>query len=106
MLWEFAQFSFLPVAFGTDGMPAYLEADSFSRQEYSRILFLLWQKRIISIDYDIPLSNFDYGAYKEYERHGSMALTAYGQRVADQAEKQGIIKTDLFKKEGNHHEKN
>lgn len=91
MLWEFAQFSFLPVAFGTDGMPAYLEADSFSRQEYSRILFLLWQKRIISIDYDIPLSNFDYGAYKEYERHGSMALTAYGQRVVDQAEKQEIM---------------
>ena len=41
-------------------------------------------KGLIEVDYDIPLSNYDYHGFEGYPRHGSMALTHRGQQVLDQ----------------------
>ena len=46
-------------------------------------------KGLISIDYDQPLSGFDYAGYEAYPCRGSMALTAEGQRAIEILEIQG-----------------
>jgi hypothetical protein len=51
----------------------------------------LEKKGLVSIDYDAPLVGADMSAYKAYPVHGSIALTAGGQTVVEQLEKQGII---------------
>ena len=47
---------------------------------------LLAAKKLISVDLDVPLSNYDYGVYKLFPVHGSMALTQRGQQAIDQIE--------------------
>ena len=47
-------------------------------------------KGLLRLDYDIPLENFDYAAYRNYPLHGSMALTGHGQDILEQIEIQGI----------------
>ena len=47
-------------------------------------------KGLISLDYDIPLKNYDYAEYSAYPVHGSMALTARGQAALDAYEIQGV----------------
>jgi hypothetical protein len=91
MLGEFAQTPFLPVArkLGSE-TPVCREVERFPAQELGAILTGLEQKRLIRIDYDLPLSNFDYAAYSDQPIQGSMALTALGQEVLEQIEVQGI----------------
>lgn len=86
----FAQTPFLPAAAknGPDG-PVFLETELPLREARSALRGLS-KKGLIRIDYDIPLSNFDYQAYEEYPLHGSMALTARGQTVTELMEIQGI----------------
>ena len=91
LLLYFAQVPFLPVAKrrGSDE-PVYLEDGEKPAEEMARIITALQQKRLIRLDYDLPLSNFDYAAYEDCSAKGSMALTAMGQRVIEQLEIQGI----------------
>jgi hypothetical protein len=56
----------------------------------SQIITALQQKQLIRLDYDLPLSGFDYEVYGKYPAQGSMALTARGQQVIEQLEIQGI----------------
>ena len=84
LLDEFAQFSFLPVASNSDGKPVYIKDDSDDKSDYSEIIIALRNKRLISIDYDLPLSNYDYGNYTGCSDFGSMALTELGQDVVNQ----------------------
>lgn len=86
----FAQTPFLPAAAktGPDG-PVFLETGLPPRDARSALRGLA-KKGLIRIDYDIPLSNFDYQAYEGYPLRGSMALTARGQTVAELMEIQGI----------------
>ena len=87
-----AQIPFLPVARKAgDMIPVYLEDSDFPQEEYSLILQVLEKKGLVSIDYDAPLVGADMSAYKAYPVHGSIALTAGGQTVVEQLEKQGII---------------
>lgn len=80
---------FLPAAAAFDRKtPVYLE--DRDQTEYGAAILGLTAKGLIRLDYDIPLENFDYGAYRAYPLHGSMALTAWGQDVLDQIEIQGI----------------
>ena len=58
--------------------------------EYSAAITGLEIKRLIRLDYDLPLTNFDYGAYGQYPCQGSMALTARGQAVVELLEIQGV----------------
>ena len=53
------------------------------------LLLSLAAKGLIRLDFDIPLLNFDYRDYETFPRHGSMALTAQGQRVLELLEIQG-----------------
>jgi hypothetical protein len=87
----FAQLPFLPVARRWDREdPVYLEDGARPPEEMASIITALYQKQLIRLDYDLPLTNFAYEAYGDYPVHGSMALTARGQQVIEQLEIQGI----------------
>ena len=87
MLRTFGQIPFLPAARKADDMtPIYLEEPG---KDYSLILACLEKKGLIDIDYRMPLSGFDYTAYKGYPVRGSMALTARGQQILELLELQG-----------------
>ena len=87
LLGQFAQTPFLPVARRWDSeTPVYL-AD---QKEYGNAILLLQQKRLIRLDYDIPLLHFDYKGYEAYPCQGSMALTARGQEILELLEVHGL----------------
>lgn len=91
MLLSLGQFAFLPIARKADDMvPVYLEEDAYSAEEYSLILQVLEQKRLISLDYDKPLVNFSAEKYAAYPVKGSVALTERGQKVVQMLEIEGI----------------
>ena len=91
LLRHFGQTPFLPAASAYDmKIPVYLEDQTRSQEESSAAILGLAGKGLISLDYDIPLENFHYGAYEAYPLHGSMALTGRGQDVLEQIEIQGI----------------
>ena len=85
------QFAFLPIARRADDMiPVYLEDDRYPQETYSLILQVLEQKRLVSLDYDKPLANFDAAGYAAYPVKGSVALTERGQKVVEMLEISGI----------------
>lgn len=91
LLRRFAQIPFLPVARRWDAeTPVYLEEGADDAEAYSAAIAGLHQKRLIRLDYDLPLSNFDYADYGQYSCQGSMALTARGQAVVELLEIQGF----------------
>lgn len=91
-LQELGQFAFLPIARRADDMvPVYLEDDRYCQEEYSLILQVLEQKRLISLDYDKPLANFSGEKYTAYPVKGSVALTERGQNVVKMMEIEGIF---------------
>lgn len=92
MLLTLGQFAFLPIARKADDMvPVYLEDARYTREEYSLILQILEQKRLVSLDYDKPLRNFPGEKYAAYPVKGSVALTERGQKVVEMLEIEGIF---------------
>lgn len=92
LLQVLGQFAFLPIARKADDMiPVYLEDSLYTQEEYSLILQVLEQKRLVSLDYDQPLRNFDAARYAAYPVKGSAALTQRGQTVVKMLEIQGIL---------------
>jgi hypothetical protein len=90
-LQNLGQFAFLPIARRADDMlPVYLEEADRPVEEYSLILQVLEQKRLVSLDYDKPLANFDAARYAAYPVKGSVALTERGQKVVEMLEISGI----------------
>ena len=90
LLERFAQFAFLPVARKWDSeVPMYLEDGPEKAVRWGDLLTAMQFKGLISIDYDQPLSGFDYAGYEAYPCRGSMALTAEGQRAIEILEIQG-----------------
>ena len=82
-----ARFAFLPVAYAPRlDAPVCLELAGMTAQASAAALSSLRDKRLISVDYDLPLKNFDYRAYTDFERFGSIALTSLGQEDADETE--------------------
>ena len=80
-----SQYAFLPAAFApSPGGPICLEVEGMTLETAAAALSALQEKHLISVDYDLPLVNFDYSAYAAFERNGSIALTALGQQAADQ----------------------
>ncbi|WP_294855711.1 hypothetical protein [uncultured Oscillibacter sp.] len=90
LLQDLAQTPFLPIA-RREGAeePIYLEGARYTPAEYGQIITSLAQKRLVRLDYDLPLSNFDYTAYEGFPHKGSMALTAAGQHALELLEIQG-----------------
>lgn len=90
LLLRLGEVAFLPVARRYDGeTPVYLEETDYTASEYGEALTWLQLKGLVSLDYDRPLSNFDYAAYGEYPLRGSAALTAAGQEAVEVLELQG-----------------
>ena len=91
MLQSLAQYAFLPIARRADDMvPVYLEEDARPAEEYSLILQVLEQKKLVSLDYDKPLTNLDATSYRNYPVKGSAALTERGQIVVEMLDISGI----------------
>ena len=67
----------------------YLEDGAEKAVLWGDLLTAMQFKGLISIDYDQPLSGFDYAGYEAYPCRGSMALTAEGQRAIEILEIQG-----------------
>lgn len=86
-----AQSPFLPVARRADSeTPVCLEAGAATAETWAAAILGLHQKGLIELDYDIPLSNFDYQTYANYPCQGSMALTARGQTVVELLDVRGV----------------
>ena len=86
LLGRFAQIPFWPVARRADSeTPVCLEEDDMRPE----LLSALALKGLIRLDFDLPLRNFDYGAYADFPHRGSMALTAAGQNVMELLDIQG-----------------
>ena len=86
LLGKFAQIPFWPVARRADTeTPVCLEGDDMRPE----LLTALTLKGLIRLDFDMPLTGFDYGAYADYPHKGSMALTAAGQNVIELLDIQG-----------------
>lgn len=90
LLERLAQTPFLPVGKALGEYPIYREEQDRSPEEYGKAVLGLDLKGLVRLDYDLPLSGFDYGAYQDCPLRGSMALTARGQAVVEQIEIQGI----------------
>lgn len=91
MLIKLGQIPFWPVARKADDMtPIFLEDTDYAPEEYSLILQLLEKKGLIDLNYSKPLTGFSMEAYNGYPVHGSIALTARGQRVVELLEVQGV----------------
>lgn len=91
LLERFAQLAFLPIARRWDSEePMYLEDGADKAALNGDLLKALQFKGLISIDYDMPLSGFDYAAYEGFPCRGSMALTEAGQRAIELLEVQGM----------------
>ena len=86
-LLRFRSLPFLPFGAKEAGLdPVFIDCG----EKISDTLTWLMLKGLISLDYDIPLKNFDYAEYSAYPVHGSMALTAKGQAALDAYEIQGV----------------
>lgn len=92
VLRQLAEIPFLPIARHADSEdPVFLETQGTTNAENSQSLLWLQWKGLVSLDYDMPLSGFDYSAYDAYPVHGSIALTAAGQEVVEILEIQGAV---------------
>ena len=67
----------------------HIEKEEGPAELYSAAITGLQLKRLIRVDYDLPLLNFDYAAYGAYPCRGSMALTERGQAAVELLEIQG-----------------
>ncbi len=91
LLRRFAELPFLPVVRRWDSeTPVWLEEEGGDAAAFSAAITGLAQKRLIRLDYDMPLLHFDYAGYERYPCQGSMALTARGQAVLEVLAIQGI----------------
>lgn len=85
------QVAFLPVARKMgDETPVCLEEGSGDSSVTSAMLLCLEKKALISLDYGQPLKGASYAQYSAYPVHGSVALTARGQRVLELLDYQGL----------------
>ncbi len=80
VLLRLAETPFLPIARCPDWeSPAFREAPG----DDGVVLVILERKGLVSLDYDMPLTNYDYAAYADCTIFGSVALTARGQTAVD-----------------------
>ncbi len=80
------QRAFLPLG-ERDGKPVYI---SDTGEEFVSSPTALKLSGLVTLDLDIPLEGFDYGAYVGCTRRGSMALTARGQEALESLSIRGV----------------
>ena len=86
LLGKFAQIPFWPLARRADSETPVCLEEGGMRPE---LLSALASKGLIQLDFDVPLTGFDYAAYGDFPHKGSMALTAAGQSVIELLDVQG-----------------
>lgn len=89
LLKRFGQVAFLPVVKNCESGEVILP-DAEDTGSGGLAAYGLGQKGLISLDMDIPLSNYDYGKYSAGFHCGSAALTGGGQAALEQMDIQGI----------------
>ncbi len=90
VLRRFAAVPFLPLARrAEDGLPVCLELAG-DPERIAAVLRNLESKGLVSLDYRLPLSNFDYSEYAACPLRGSMALTAAGQDALEALDIRGV----------------
>ena len=77
--------AFLPLG-ERDGKPLFI---SDTGEEFVSSPTALKLSGLVTLDYDMPLTGFDYSAYSDCTRLGSMALTARGQAALEGLSVQG-----------------
>lgn len=88
LLQLFREEPFLPLARSAGGeTPVFIRDGG---EVVSDSLTWLMLKGLITLDYDIPLQDFDYAGYEKYPVRGSMALTRRGQEALDYIDIQGV----------------
>ena len=91
ILRELAVCPFLPVGLNSrTGEPVCREFPGLDEALVPLAVQALEKRGLIRIDYDIPLSGFDYAGYDGCFRRGGLALTARGQAVIESLAVQGI----------------
>ncbi len=86
----FAQIPFLPLARRPeDNVPVCLELP-IAADRVAPVLRNMESKGLISLDYHMPLINYDYTPYALWPVRGSIALTSAGQDALDSLEVQGV----------------
>lgn len=80
------QRAFLPLG-ERDGKPIYI---SDAGEEFVSSPTALKLSGLVTLDLDIPLKGFDYAAYSDCTRLGSMALTALGQEALESLSIRGV----------------
>lgn len=84
-----AETPFLPLARRADDeIPVCLELEG-EPDRVAAVLRNLESKGLVSLDYHLPLTGFDYSAYGPWPLRGSLALTAAGQDALDSLAVQG-----------------
>ena len=86
LLRHLGQIAFAPLALRLDGETPVALAEPHP----SDAILALSAKGLVSLDWDLPLTNFDYTQFPGYRTYGSMALTARGQQTLELLEIQGI----------------
>ena len=88
ILLRLSEIPFLPVGKNKETtLPVSYFCDMESGKMTDSILGLK-VKRLITVDYNKPISGYDYSEYKECSLKGSMAFTETGQKALDIIEKQ------------------
>lgn len=87
LLRTLGQLAFLPLTRRLDGETPVLLGGAEASGE---TILALARKGLVSLDYDMPLQNFDYSPYSGYPCRGSIALSARGQGVVELLEIQGV----------------
>lgn len=78
--------AFLPLG-ERDGKPLYV---SDTGEEYVSSPSALKMSGLVTLDFDMPLTGFDYASYAGCTRLGSMALTARGQEALESVSIRGV----------------
>ena len=84
ILRRFGEIPFWPVCRAADGETP-VSPDGMD----AALLSDLSLKGLVRLDYDLPLTNYDYGAFSALPHRGSMALTAAGQAAVELLEIRG-----------------
>ena len=86
-----ARLTMVPISRRADSeLPICLENEVSGIGQVGEALLALELKGLCRLDYDIPLSGFDYASYSAYPYRGSAALTHRGIEALELMDLQGI----------------
>lgn len=79
-------YAFLPAAKNQEGHYVLREKETAAIQDPHSTIRTMVKEGYLSADMDHPLKGFSYAAYQDCEKHGSLGLTARGQKLSEYLE--------------------